>query len=215
MVIRKADRVCFPQARRAVCLEMEVSVSRVKMDDQVRRLVKMAEDQGWTVRTARNNTKLRFYNADDVFVCDSPTRTGQGHALANVRAALRRGGLQLEPEQDVKAQPEIIDLREVELEDEVITPMEALEVLMEHVTSGGTNSEELQAAQKEIEAAKEMLKVADETITELRRRNTNLERQVTDQAAMLSRIADAFELPSWEILASIAREVGVGSASRK
>lgn len=207
MPIRKADRVCFPQSQRAVCLEMEVRVSRVKMDDQIRRLIKVAEDQGWTVRSARNNTKVRFYNADDIFVADSPTRVGQGHALANVKAALRRGGLQLEPEQEPKDQPEIIDLREVELEDEVITPLQALEVLMEHVTSGGEES-------KELAAAKEMLTVADEKITELQRRNANLERQVTDQAATLSRIADAFELPSWEILSAIAREVGVGSSTR-
>lgn len=208
MVQRKADRVSFPQSARAVCQEMEVAVARVPMDDQIRKLIKIAEDQGWSVRTSSNKNKIRFYDAGDTFVTDAPTRVGQGHALANVKAALRRNGLKLEPEPKSAPAPETIDLREVELEEDVITPTQALEVLMEYVTAEKGDPAELAAA-------KEMLQVADETIDSLKGRLRTLEQQVMDQAAILSRIADAFELPSWEILSAIAKEVGVGTSARR
>src|SRR5206468_340040 len=131
---RRADRVAFPTSRRAVCLEMEVSVARTKVDDGIRKLIKVAEDQGWTVRLSGSNSgRLKWYDAEGKLRTSTPT-DGHGRTLQNVRSQLRQAGLNLDG-----SSPEANEQTyEVEIEEDVITPEQALEVLMEHFTSAPT-----------------------------------------------------------------------------
>lgn len=84
---------------------MAAKVDGLQVDDEILKLVKHAEAQGWTVTAGRN--RLRFCSplpdAPPVFV---PTRRPQGKDLRAVLAMLYRAGLDDMPADNVRSEPE-------------------------------------------------------------------------------------------------------------
>lgn len=206
MTHRRADRVAFATSRRAVCLEMEVDVAGVKVDDAIRKLIKVAEDQGWTVRLSKANSgRLKWYDADGNLRSSTPTG-GVGRTAQNVRAQLRKAGLNV----DGVSEERTDETFEVDLEEDVITPEQALEVLMEHFTSAPTvDLSAVEALRDQVEAWKASSHEFQAELTKSQQREAQLRKQVSDQAALLQSLGDAFELPVTQILGKLADLLGV------
>lgn len=185
---------------------MGATVARVQIDSEIRKLIKIAEDQGWSVTTSKGG-RLNWNDPDGVRRASSATRVAANRNFQNLVAELRRNGLDI-PRDEAKEKAVIVPQpAEVELEVEV-SPEEALEVLMEFVTAE-REPPELIAVQRRLDEAN--MEVADLTTQKKRLENqvSSLQIQVATQASTLHAITDAFEKPPWEILTRIAEIVGV------
>lgn len=213
---RPRHHVAFTTSRRALCLEMGTTVARISLPNDIRKIIKVAEDAGWSVVVTRNH-RLKWLDANgrQVTVSSAHGQTGDVRALANLKAALRRGGLTL-PEDEERAkgsakQVVIEEVHEVELDVEDITPEQAVEVLMEYVTTteNQVNAATFSAMEAELAEKTRECKAVYGLLDQARENCRTLQTQVAAQAATLEQITSAFEKPSWEVLPTIARICGL------
>lgn len=57
--------------------------------------VKLAEEQGWTVRQALRGGHLKWYRPNGTFAFSTGTQPGGGRALDAVRANMKRAGIKV------------------------------------------------------------------------------------------------------------------------
>lgn len=191
---------------------LEDTTVMATIDKDVRVLVAQAKEQGWDVLLDKG--KLKWWLPDrtgNPDLISSPRVVGRG--LANLRADLRRLGLDTETDKQQQQVETTPPVQETHKEEPVATPVpettsyetasQALAVVMtymqEQQSAGDANEWQQIAEQAEQDTAK------------LNRQLTEADKTIREQQALLTEVKQAMSLPSWEVLPTIARLLGIST----
>lgn len=189
---------------RAVVREAEWKVMPERIASELKPLVKLAKDQGWTV-AGTDSGKLVWRGPNG----EGPVYTGYrcpGRELLNYRAELVRAGLRLDEKAAVDHVQEtqvvrILDRAEGTTLDQI---KDALDIINGGLAVLVVKAEEFNKVQQDAKEWEDLATEAQSAAERAIRRDENTQ-------LLLDEIREAFKLAPWAILPEIARIVGVAN----
>lgn len=194
----------FSNRTRAVVLEAEWKVMPERIAPELKPLVKLAKDQGWTI-SGSNNGKLVWRGPNG----EGPVYTGyrcQGRDLQNYRAELVRNGLRLD-EENAKAHSTYTEVAEM-LEAHDTNPMSVeeiamhIDIVMKQLSPLIAKATLCDEARKQTEEWKQM---AEEALSD----SEKVVAKLSEARTMIDAIRECFNMAPWAILPEIARLLGI------
>lgn len=197
----------FSTRSRAVVLEAEWMVMTQRISNELKPLVKLAKDQGWTIESAQNGSKLVWRGPKG----EGPVFTGYrttGRDMMNHRAELVRAGLKLDEEQAKQHTNEVEVTRMINEAEANPMTTDELTALLDKVMSQLAT---LNAKAALFEKARHDLSEWEQIAQEAQDAAEVALQKLSETNTMLDAIRQCFSLAPWAILPEIARLLGIDS----
>lgn len=196
--------VTFPTSTRAVVREAEWKVMSERIASELKPLVKLAKDQGWTI-SGTDKGKLVWRGPNG----EGPVYTGyrcQGRDLMNYRAELIRNGLKLDEHtaRDHVREETAVQLLDAGSNASLEEIQNAMSLVSASVATMIVKAEEFDTAKA---SADEWEKLAEEALAEANKAKESLVQIETTLMA----VRQCFELAPWAILPEIAKLLGINA----